>query len=289
MSNAVEIKQLNVHYKNSGFSLDDVTINIPKGYIVGLIGENGAGKTTIINSILGLQKQYTGIVEIFGETMDLDNTELKEKIGVCFDEIYLPKNLKIKQVEDIYRKFYPQWDSKFFNQTLDFFNISQDKKIEECSQGMQKMFSIVLSMSHQPDFLVLDEPTSSLDPVKRQDVLEIFQTYIAEDEKRSILFSSHITTDIEQIADIVIFLKAGHVVFCEPITTLLYDYGMCHCTKEQFDQLHQTSMIAYKKETYGYSVLLNRKQIDNELPDHIEVEKPNLEFIMNLYAKGVIV
>ena len=99
MSNAVEIKQLNVHYKNSEFSLDDVTINIPKGYIVGLIGENGAGKTTIINSILGLQKQYTGVVEIFGETMDLDNTELKEKIGVCFDEIYLPKNLKIKQVE----------------------------------------------------------------------------------------------------------------------------------------------------------------------------------------------
>ena len=93
MSNAVEIKQLNVHYKNSEFSLDDVTINIPKGYIVGLIGENGAGKTTIINSILGLQKQYAGVVEIFGETMDLDNTELKEKIGVCFDEIYLPKNI----------------------------------------------------------------------------------------------------------------------------------------------------------------------------------------------------
>lgn len=280
----LEISNLKASYSDSDFSLN-VSLDIPKGYIIGLIGENGAGKTTFINSILGIKKIDSGNFNYWGEEFDIDNINLKSRIGVCFDDIYLPKNLKLYQVEKIYSGIYKKWDKAFFYNTLKKFDISVEKRIEECSKGMQKMFSIILTLSASPDFLILDEPTSALDPVKRKDVLELFQDFIMEEEK-SILFSSHITTDIEQIADIVVYMRKGKIQFVEPITKLLNDYVILRCSEQVFEANKLENMIAYRKRSNSYEILLSSYE-GLELDSFI-IDTPKLEDIMNIYSKGVV-
>lgn len=288
MNNIIEVKNLGISYPNNGFSLKNISFTVPKGSIVGIIGENGSGKTTAINSLLGIRKKDTGSVKIFGQEFDNDNTLIKEKIGVSFEEVSLPSNLTAKEVSDIYKNFYKNWDNIFFINTLDKFGIDQRKKISDYSKGMQKMFSIILSMSHNPELLILDEPTSSLDPVRRQEILEIFQEFI-ENGENSIMFSSHITTDIEHISDFVVYINKGEVVFYEPITRLLYDYALVKCTEEVFRRLPSDKIIAYHKKNYEHAVLMNSRESLQLIGDDLLIENPTLEEIMNIYSKGIAI
>ncbi|MGT2948407.1 ABC transporter ATP-binding protein [Streptococcus devriesei] len=286
--NILEVKDLSTTYKNSGFSISDLSFFIPKGCIVGLIGENGSGKTTIINSLLGLKKIDSGKIQYWGKSFDINDIDLKNRIGVCFDEIYLPKNLKISQVERIYRDMYKDWDKDYFYETLKKFNISPTKKISDCSKGMQKMFTIVLAIAANPEFLILDEPTSGLDPVKRKDILNIFQEFVLK-ESRSILFSSHITTDIEQIADIVMYIREGEIEFIEPITKLLYEYALVRCSEANFKLINQEKILAYQKRPHGYDILISTRDDKILSNSNLVIDYPNLEDIMSIYSKGVIV
>ena len=281
----LEVNNLNVNYKNSTFKVSDVSFSIPRGCIVGLIGENGAGKTTIINSILGLQKIESGEIKIFGRNFDINDTNLKAKIGVSFSETYLNKNLKIFQVEKIYKGLYKNWDSDYFNFVFEKFGISKTKKISECSSGMQKILSIALSLSYNPQLLIFDEPTTTLDPVRRKDILGIFQEFVL-DENKTVIFSSHITTDIEQIADIIIYIRQGKVQFVEDSTKLLHDNVLVRCLESNFKNLNLDNVIAYEKTAQGYEVIMPRDRILNL--DNIVVDSLDLEKIMSIYSKGVV-
>lgn len=287
MENILEVKNLEKTYPNNGFKLNKINFDVPKGSIVGIIGENGSGKTTTLNLILGLKSKDGGSVKIFGREFNIDDVDAKEKIGVSFDEIYLPSNLNAKEISKIYKSIYQVWDEKYFFSSLSNFGIDNGKKIGDYSKGMQKMLSIVITMSHSPELLILDEPTSSLDPVKRSEVLEKFQEFI-ENGDRSIVFSSHITTDIEHICDYVVFINKGNLIFASPTIDLLYKNFIARCTSESFNKLDKSYMIAYSQKNNQVVVLLkSRDDLDKSI-DNIIIENPTLEEIMNIYSKGTI-
>lgn len=287
MDSILEVKNIEKTYPNNGFKLNKINFNVPKGSIVGIIGENGSGKTTTLNLILGLKSKDGGSAKIFGREFHIDDVDTKEKIGVAFDEIYLPSNLNAKEVSKIYKSIYQGWDEKYFFSNLSNFGIDNGKKIGDYSKGMQKMLSIVIAMSHSPELLILDEPTSSLDPVKRSEVLEKFQKYI-ENGEQSIVFSSHITTDIEHICDHVVFINKGNLIFASPTIELLYENCIVRCTSESFNKLDKSYMIAYLQKNNQVVVLLkSRDDLDKSI-DNIIIENPTLEEIMNIYSKGTI-
>ncbi|MDO5047466.1 MAG: ABC transporter ATP-binding protein [Anaerococcus sp.] len=287
MDKILEVKNLEKSYPNNGFKLNKINFNVAKGSIVGIIGENGSGKTTTLNLILGLKSKDGGAVEIFGREFNIDDIDIKEKIGVSFDEIYLPTNLNAKEISKIYKNIYQGWDEKYFFSSLNNFGIDKVKKIGDYSKGMQKMLSIVIAMSHAPDLLILDEPTSSLDPVKRSEVLGKFQEFI-ENGDRSIVFSSHITTGIEHICDYVVFINKGNLIFTSPTIELLYENCIVRCTSESFNKLNKSNTIAYLQKNNQVIVLLkSRDDLDKSI-DNIIIENPTLEEIMNIYSKGTI-
>lgn len=287
MENILEVKNIEKTYPNDGFKLNKINFDVPKGSIVGIIGENGSGKTTTLNLILGLKSKDGGTVKVFGREFNIDDVDAKEKIGVSFDEIYLPSNLNAKEISKIYKSIYHGWDEKYFFTSLSNFGIDNGKKIGDYSKGMQKMLSIVIAMSHSPELLILDEPTSSLDPVKRSEVLEKFQEFI-ENGDRSIVFSSHITTDIEHICDYVVFINKGNLIFASPTIDLLYKNCIARCTFESFNKLDKLNMIAYLQKNKQVVVLLkSRDDLDKSI-DNIITENPTLEEIMNIYSKGTI-
>lgn len=287
MDSILEVKNIEKTYPNNGFKLNKVNFDVPKGSIVGIIGENGSGKTTTLNLILGLKSKDGGSAKIFGREFNIDDIDTKEKIGVAFDEIYLPSNLNAKEISNIYKSIYNGWDEKYFFSNLSNFGIDNGKKIGDYSKGMQKMLSIVVAMSHSPELLILDEPTSSLDPVKRSEVLEKFQEYI-ENGERSIVFSSHITTDIEHICDHVVFINKGNLIFASPTIELLYENCIVRCTSESFNKLNKSNMIAYLQKNNQVVVLLkSRDDLDKSI-DNIIIENPTLEEIMNIYSKGIV-
>lgn len=287
MDSILEVKNIEKTYPNNGFKLNKINFNVPKGSIVGIIGENGSGKTTTLNLILGLKSKDGGSAKIFGREFNIDDIDTKEKIGVAFDEIYLPSNLNAKEISNIYKSIYNGWDEKYFFSNLSNFGIDNGKKIGDYSKGMQKMLSIVVAMSHSPELLILDEPTSSLDPVKRSEVLEKFLEYI-ENGERSIVFSSHITTDIEHICDHVVFINKGNLIFASPTIELLYENCIVRCTSESFNKLNKSNMIAYLQKNNQVVVLLkSRDDLDKSI-DNIIIENPTLEEIMNIYSKGIV-
>lgn len=287
MENILEVKNIEKTYPNDGFKLNKINFDVPKGSIVGIIGENGSGKTTTLNLILGLKSKDGGTVKIFGREFNIDDVDTKEKIGVSFDEIYLPSNLNAKEISKIYKSIYKGFDEKYFFSSLSNFGIDNGKKIGDYSKGMQKMLSIVIAMSHSPELLILDEPTSSLDPVKRSEVLEKFQEFI-ENGDRSIVFSSHITTDIEHVCDYVVFINKGNLIFASPTIDLLYKNCIARCTSESFNNLDKSNMIAYLQKNNQVVVLLkSRDDLDKSI-DNIIIENPTLEEIMNIYSKGIV-
>ena len=218
----LEVNNLNVNYKNSTFKVSDVSFSIPRGCIVGLIGENGAGKTTIINSILGLQKIESGEIKIFGRNFDINDTNLKAKIGVSFSETYLNKNLKIFQVEKIYKGLYKNWDSDYFNFILEKFGISKTKKISECSSGMQKILSIALSLSYNPQLLIFDEPTAGQDVEGNKKLSEILK--VLHGQGKTVITISH---DMEFVAtnfDKVIVMAKKKVVRSGTPKEIFWDF-----------------------------------------------------------------
>lgn len=285
--NNLEVKNLEITYPHGKFHLDKVSFSVPKGAIVGLIGENGSGKTTTMNLILDLRKKDAGVVKIFDQEFNIDDIGMKEKLGVSFDDVVLPTKLTAKEVSKMYGLFYEKWDEAFFLNTLSKFGIDSNKKISEYSKGMQKMFSILLSMSYYPNLLILDEPTSTLDPVRRQEILEVFKSY-AKNKENSILFSSHITTDIEHISDFVVYIHEGKLIFFEPINKLLSEYAVIKCTKEIFDHIPENKIVSFHAQATEYIVLLNSRKELNKFKSGLVIESPTLEEIMNMFSKGAV-
>ena len=274
--NNIEIK--NVTKKYDGFLLDKISFDVPAGSIVGLIGENGAGKTTTIKSILNITKSE-GTVKIFNKDINQNEKEIKQNIGVVLDDSFLSTYLTPKYINSVMKEFYKNWDEEKYNKLLKQFGLPSDKLIKDFSSGMKMKLKIATAISHNPKLLILDEPTSGLDPVVRNEILDIFRKYIEEDETRSILLSSHITTDLEHISDYIIFIDRGKTILNVPTNELLENYGIIKCSKEEFAKISEDDYISYRKSKYQYEVLTSDKNKIKKKYNISSIDKPCIEYI----------
>lgn len=285
MTNIIEIKNLVKKYDNK-FTLGSIDLEIPSGVIVGLIGENGAGKTTLIKSILNILKIDEGNIKIFNKDFNKEENTIKEDIGVVLDNMFFPEILTPKDINIVMKDIYKKWDEELFKKYLNDFGLNINKQIKTMSKGMRKKLEIATSLSHHPKLLILDEPTSGLDPVVRNEVLDIFLDFI-QDEEHTILLSTHITSDLEHIADKIIFINKGKILLDKNRDDLLDNYGILKCDIDSFDTISKEDIIVYKKNKYNYEILVdNISKIKKKYKNSI-VDKITLEELMVLMIKGV--
>lgn len=284
MENIIEIRNLEKKYDDK-FKLGKIDLSIPKGVIVGLIGENGAGKTTLIKSILNIIKIDCGEIKIFGKDYKAEEKAIKEDIGVVLDNMFFPEVLNARDINNTMKDIYTNWDSKLYFSYLNEFNLPEDRPLKSMSKGMRKKLEIVTAISHRPKLLILDEPTSGLDPIARSEVLEIFQKFI-ENEECSILLSTHITSDLEHIADEIIFVDNGKKVLQKSRDEIIDNYGVLKCDIDYFSNIDKEDIIAYKKTKYAYEILINDKERLSKKYDGCVIDKITLEDLMLLIIKG---
>lgn len=280
MSNAIEIRNLSKSYK--GFELKDISFDLPKGTIMGLIGENGAGKTTIIKTLLDISFKDKGDIKIFGKDMDKST---REDIGVVLDDGFFSDYLKANTLPSIMKNIYKNWDTEKYFYYLKRLNIPEDKIIKQLSRGNKMKLGIALALSHNPKLLILDEPTSGLDPIVREEILDIFQEFI-QDEENSVLVSSHITSDLEKIADYITFIQSGELVFSKEKDLLLYDYGIYKTSIDNLDMIDKDFIEKYRKHNYGVDILVKNVDKFKIKYENASIERPSIEDIMLFFAKG---
>lgn len=284
----LQVQDLTRSYGN--FVLDHVSLSIPGGTIMGLVGENGAGKTTTIRAILGLIRRDFGTVTFCGEPLVTDSKALKEDIGVVFDTIAFYDGLTPEQIGHICRGCYRNWDDGQYQTLLTRFGLDgvRKKKLKTFSRGMKMKLSIATALSHHPKLLLLDEPTGGLDPVVRDDLLELLLDFV-KDEEHAVLLSSHITTDLEKIADYVTFLHDGRMLLSRPKDELVEQYGIVRCGEEQFEKISSAEMLAWRKQAYAWEVLVaDREQARRRFQDAV-IDRATLDEILLFYVKGEVV
>ena len=283
MENNIEVNNLSKKY--DGFELKNINFAVPKGSIVGFVGENGAGKTTTIKSILNITNA-NGNIKILGKDIKQHEKEIKQNIGVVLDDSFLSDYLTAKQINSIMKDIYKEWNESKYINYLKQFNLPTNKLLKDYSSGMKMKLKIATAISHNPKLLILDEPTSGIDPLVRNEILDIFRNYIEEDETRSIFISTHITTDLEHISDYIVFIEKGEIIFNIPTAELLENYGIIKCSKEEFLNLDKQDYIRFKKEKYQYEVLTDNKENIIRKYNITTIDKPSIEDIMLLYVKG---
>lgn len=256
--NALEIKDLTKSYP--GFTLDHLNLTLPSGCIMGLIGENGAGKSTTIRLILDMIRKDSGTITIL-EKDNTDNIQLtKEEIGVVLDEVGIPECLTAKQVGRIMGYTYKNWDKAEYERLIRKFSLPDNKQFKDFSRGMKMKLGIAVAMSHGSKLLLLDEATSGLDPVIRDEVIELFSDFTRE-EDHSILISSHIVSDLEKLCDYVAFLHKGKLLLCEEKDVLLAEYALIHCTEEELKRLPDDAVLHRKDSLYGTEAMVKRSSV----------------------------
>ena len=283
MENNLEVKNLCKKY--NGFELKDINLELPKGMIMGLIGENGAGKTTTIKAILNMINRDSGKIAIFGLDNIKDGKQIKEDIGVVLDDSFLSEYLNPIDINKIMKNIYKNWDEKLYFKYIEDFKLPKDKMSKEYSSGMKMKLKIAVALSHNPKLLILDEPTSGLDPVARNEILDIFQDFI-QDEEKSILVSSHITSDLEHIADYIKFINNGEIVLTKTRDELLENYGIVKCSADDFEEIDKNDFVKYKKNRYEYEILVEDKFEFKRKYKFEIIDKPTIEDIMLIYIKG---
>ncbi|MCI8997189.1 MAG: ABC transporter ATP-binding protein [Lachnospiraceae bacterium] len=265
------------------FILDHVSFSVPKGSVVGLIGENGAGKSTTVHGILGLIQRDAGHVSILGEEKLDDRT--KEQIGAVFDGSNYPEILSPRKINGIMKKIYHSWEEQTYFRLLKQFSLPSDKQIRQFSKGMKMKLAISAALSHDSRLLILDEATSGLDPIIRDDILDMLLEFV-QDEEHSILISSHITSDLEKIADYIVFIHEGKVVFSKAKDELTEQYGILKCGAAQFDALDRSERIVWRKRDYEWQVLVADRHTMQKKYPRAMIVPATIDEIMLLYIKG---
>lgn len=284
MEHLLEVKDLCKTYHT--FSLKHVNLTVPKGSIVGFIGENGAGKTTTIKAIIGAIKPEQGDIQLFDQSIDTKSEKLKQDIGVVMEGSFFYDDFTPKQIARVLSGVYAHWDQVKFDAYLKKFKLPATKPIKEFSKGMRMKLSLIIAFSHDAKLLILDEPTSGLDPVVRNEILEEFLAFI-QDENHGILISSHITTDLEKIADYITFIHNGKIVFTEQKDELIYNYGLLKCGASEFDQLDVTDFVGYRKGKFHIEALVKDKaQMKKKYPDCL-IDAVSIEEIMLFHVRGM--
>ncbi len=282
MQAIMQIENLSKHYDN--FDLEDVSFSIPYGSIMGLIGANGAGKSTIIKTILGIAHKDSGYIQIFGRD-DIEDNAIKEKIGVVFDGSNFHPAMTPKQINKVLADIYTNWQEDVFYTYLKKLSLPEKKKIEDFSRGMKMKLAIASALSHQPELLILDEPTGGLDPIVRDEILDMFLDFI-QDERHAILVSSHILRDLEKVADYITFIHNGRLLFSKTKDELIYDYGLIRCTKEQFSSIERDDIIACRRQEYSCDVLTADKAAAQRKYTDCVIDNVTIDDIMLMYIKG---
>lgn len=280
---AIVVKNLKKSYKD--FTLDNISFHVPKGTIMGFVGENGAGKTTTIKAILDLIHTDGGEIKILGLNSVMLSKEIKSQIGVVFDGSNLHDNLNPKNISFIMKNIYPNWDEGMFLMYIKKFQLPLDKNIKEYSRGMKMKLSIAIALSHQTKLLILDEATSGLDPMVRDEILDIFLEFIQKEEN-TILLSSHIISDIEKIADYVTFIHQGKVIFSESKDDLIYQHGVVHCKREDIPMIDNSYLVGIRENSFGAEVLIRRKDDFKRNYRQFTAEKTSIEEIMLFISRG---
>lgn len=283
MTNAVEIKNLSKSYK--GFCLKVIDLQIPKGSVFGLIGENGAGKSTLIKSMLGTINCEYDKLEYFGKDFSGHEKEIKESISVIYDQTHFDLDFTPRIVGKIMKNVYKSWDQTKYIDLVKRFELPIGKKLKDFSRGMKMKLEFAVALSHDTRLMILDEATSGLDPIFRDDILDILRKY-SEDEEHTILMSSHITSDLDKIADYIGFIHNGEVVFVKSYDEIRDNYGIIKCGKQMFNSLNENDIVAYKKEEHSYSVLVNNRYEIKKVIKDLVVENATLEDVMLLVVKG---
>lgn len=285
MENILELENISKSFPKSNFLLDNLSFSLPYGTILGFVGENGAGKTTTIGCILNTVIKDSGTVRLFGQEMQDRDTTLREKIGVVYDGDNFPGFWTAKQLSQVMRGFYRHWDNTLFQKYLTDFGLPEKQQIKHFSRGMTMKLAIATALSHHPQLLVLDEATSGLDPIVRDEMLDVFLDFVQE-ENHSILLSSHITSDLEKVADYIAFIHNGRLVLTASKDDLIYHYAVLRCKESQFQAIDRADMIAFRKRDFQIDVLVPdgkeaRKKYKDIVADHVSIDE-----IMLLLVKG---
>lgn len=278
MKNILEVKDLRKEFK--GFTIDNISFNLEPGYIMGFIGPNGAGKSTTIKLIMNLLKKDGGDIKVFGLDNIKNEKEVKNRIGFVYDENYYYEDLTITQMKNIVAGFYSNWDDNAFNKYLKEFDLNPKAKIKTLSKGMKMKFSLTVALSHNADLILMDEPTSGLDPVFRREILDILYNII-QDDKKSIFFSTHITTDLEKIADYITFINKGKIVFSRSKDDVLESYKVVKGGIDLLDRETRKEFIGIRETSVGFEALTdNADNIRKLFKSDVLIEKATLEDIM---------
>lgn len=282
--NAIEVTGVSKSYGN--YKLTDVTFGVPKGYITGLIGPNGAGKSTIIKMIMGMVKPENGSISIFGNVASPDNGKYREEIGYVSDENIYYDSLSMGRMKQIIAPFYSNWDEDAYTKYMTLFELPARKKIKDCSKGMKMKFSIAMALSHHPSLLIMDEPTAGLDPVFRRELLDLLSEYIMDEEK-TVLFSTHLTTDLDRVADYITFLHGGRLVLTDTKDDVLERYLLVKGASNLLDSDLRSELVGVRETAVGFEGLARERNKAMELfGDHALYQQPTLEDIMYFTVKG---
>lgn len=284
MENVIEIKKLSKKYED--FALKDISLSIPNGSIVGLIGENGAGKSTLIKALLGIINADYDELKLFDKEYLQFEKEIKQDIAVIFDETHFNQEFTPRFIGKILANIYPNWQKDKFEKMLEKFNLPAKKKLKKFSRGMKMKLEFAIALSHDAKLLILDEATSGLDPIVRDDILNMIRDFTI-DEDHSVLISSHITSDLDKIADYIAYIHQGKLLFNKSYEELYEDYGIINGTKEILETLYDEDIVGYIKEPYSYKILVKNAQDLKRVYCDLEISRPTIEEIMLFYAKGV--
>lgn len=280
---ALEIRGLTKNYP--GFQLDHVDLTVPAGSIVGLIGENGAGKSTTLGSVIGAVHPEEGTVRLFGRRQESWTPEDRALLGVVLDSGGYPETLTAAQLGRVLADLYPGWQPDKYAAQLARLNLPADRRIKALSKGMRAKLALAAAMSHGARLLVMDEPTSGLDPVVRDDILDMLLEFV-QDEQHAVLISSHITSDLEKVADHIAFLHEGKRIFEKSTEELRNSYGLLQCGQAQFNAMNRKDIVAWRKLDYAWQVLVpDRQEAARKYRDAV-VDAVSLDDILLLYVKG---
>lgn len=285
MTNILTLENVNKKYEKSNFSIRNISFSLPEGSILGFIGENGSGKSTTMNCILNVLRKDSGKIEIFGKEMSDEDTDIRENIGVVYDSNNFPEHLTAEQLADIFEKIYSKWDNTCFEEYMQRFSLPKSQKIKTYSRGMSMKLAIAVALSHESKLLILDEATSGLDPIMRDEILDVLLEFVKQ-ENHSILLSSHITSDLEKIADYIVFIHDGEIILNKTKDELIYEYGVIRCSENDFTCIATEDILSYMKKDYQIDVLVSDRKLMKKKYKNLIVDNVSLDEMMLLMVRG---
>ncbi len=283
MEYAIQVRNLTKKYKD--FALEDISFDLPKGMVMGMVGENGAGKSTLINAILGITDSCFDQISILGRNLNTQTKLAKEDVAAVFCDSHFDQSFTPLAVGRMLSGVYKSWDQQKYMDYLRRFDLPEKKRLKKLSTGMRVKLEFAAALSHDPKLLILDEATSGLDPVFRDEILDILREF-TEDEDHAVLMSSHITSDLDKIADYIAYIHKGKLLFVKTYDDIRDNYGIINCGQRLFDALSRDDIAAYRKEAYSYRILVNDRQKIRKVFSDMEIEPASIEDIMLFYIKG---